>query len=129
MGKPNPTPQQVHAHETDDPTDCPPSEPTTQTMVHECLAEDGTDSSDIRNVMSVFNAKGGNSSQHSPRKIQVQQRYVFARANQSTHHLIDRGANGGLAQADMRVLKKPTGRSTLLALMIMNCLASMWSLL
>ena len=76
-------------------------------MVHECLAEDGTDPSDIQNVMSVFNTKGGNSSQHSPRKIQVQQRYVFARANQSTHHLIDRGANGGLAGADMRVLQKP----------------------
>ena len=104
--KPNPTPQQVHAHETDDPTACPPSEPTTQTMVYECLAEDGTDPSDIQNVMSGFNTKGGNSSQHSPRKIQVQQRYVFARANQSTHHLIDRGANGGLAGADMRVLQK-----------------------
>ena len=118
--KPNPTPQQVHAHETDDPTACPPSEPTTQTMVHECLAEDGTDPSDIQNVMSVFNAKGGNSSQHSPRKIQVQQRYVFVRSNQSTYHLIDRGANGGLAGADMRVLQKTTGRSSLFALMIMN---------
>ena len=75
-------------------------------MVPECLAKGGTDPSDIQNVMSVFNAKGGNSSQHSPRKIQVQQRYVFARANQSTHHLIDRGANGGLAGADMRVLQK-----------------------
>ena len=58
LGKPNPTPQQVHTHETDDPTKCPPSEPTTQTMVHECLAKDGTDPSDIQNVMSVFNAKG-----------------------------------------------------------------------
>ena len=66
-------------------------------MVHECLAEGGTDQSDIQNIMSVFNAKGGNSSQDSPRKFQVQQRYVFARANQSTHHLIDSGANGGLA--------------------------------
>ena len=74
-------------------------------MVHECLAEDGTDPSDIQNVMSVFNTKAGNSSQHCPRKIQVQQRYVFARANQSTHHLIDRGANGGLAGDDMRVLQ------------------------
>ena len=55
--------------------------------------------------MSVFNAKGGISSQDSPRKIQVHQRYVFARANQSTNHLIDRGANGGLAGADMRVLQ------------------------
>ena len=56
--------------------------------------------------MSVFNAKSGISSQDSPRKIQVHQRYVFARANQSTNHLIDRGANGGLAGADMSVLQK-----------------------
>ena len=105
LGEPNSTPQQVHTHETDDPTECPPSEPTAQAMVHECLAEDGTDPSDIQNFMSVFNAKGGNSSQHSPREIQVQQRYVFARANQSTHHLIDREANVGLAGADMRVLQ------------------------
>ena len=75
-------------------------------MVHECLAECGTDPSDIQNVMSVFHAKGGISSQDPPRKIQVNQRYVFARANQSTNHLIDRGANGGLAGADMRVLQK-----------------------
>ena len=32
------------------------------------------------------------------------QRYVFVRANQSTNHLIDRGTNGGLADADMNVL-------------------------
>ena len=56
--------------------------------------------------MSVFNAKGGISSEDSPRKIQVHQRYVFARANQSTNHLIDRGANGGIAGADMRVIQK-----------------------
>ena len=57
-------------------------------------------------IMSVFNAKGGNPSQHSPRKVQVQQSCVFAWANQSTHHLIDRGDNGGLAGAEMRVLQK-----------------------
>ena len=75
-------------------------------LVHECLTECGADPSDIHYVMSVFNAKGGISSQDSPRKIQVHQRYVFARANQSTNHLIDRGPNGGLADADMRVLQK-----------------------
>ena len=75
-------------------------------MVHECLTECEMDSSDIHNVMSAFNAKGGISSQDSPRKMQVHQRYVFARANQSINHLIDRGANGGLAGADMRVLQK-----------------------
>ena len=50
--------------------------------------------------MSVYNAKVGISSQDSPRKIQVYQRYVFARANQSTNHLIDREANGGFARAN-----------------------------
>ena len=64
--------------------------------------------------MSVFNAKGGISSQDSPRKIQVHQRYVFARANQSTNHLIDRGANGGLVGANMQVLQKPHRKITLL---------------
>ena len=75
LGKPNSNPQQVHLHEKDDPNT------PTQTMVHECLTECGTDPSDIHNVMSVFNAKGGISSQDSQRKIQVHQRYVFARAN------------------------------------------------
>ena len=75
-------------------------------MVHECLTECCTDPSDIHNVKSVINAKGGISSQDSPRKIQVHQRYAFARANQSINHLIDRGANGGLAGSDMRVSQK-----------------------
>ena len=30
----------------------------------------------------------------------------FARASQSTNHLVDRGANAGVAGADMRVLQK-----------------------
>ena len=56
--------------------------------------------------MSVFNVKNGITSPESPRQFQVYQRYVFTRANQSTNHLIDRGANGGLASADMRVLQQ-----------------------
>ena len=36
----------------------------------------------------------------------VHQRYVFATANQSTNNLVDRGANAGLAGADMRILQK-----------------------
>ena len=108
LGKPSPNPQQVHLHEKDDPTrDQPHQKKTpTHTMVHDCITECGTDPSDIHNVMSVFNAKGGISSQDSPRNVQLHQRYVFARANQSTNHLIDRGANGGLAGADMRSLQK-----------------------
>ena len=34
-------------------------------MVNECLAEGHTDPSAIQNIMSVFNAIGGNSSQDS----------------------------------------------------------------
>ena len=96
MGKPNTNPQQVHLHDKDDPIETQPPETPTQTMVHECLTECGTDPSDIHNVMSVFNTKGGIPSQDSLRKIQVHQRYVFVRANQSTNHLIDRGANDQL---------------------------------
>ena len=67
-----------------------------------CLAESGIDPTDIQNVMSVSYAKRNISSQESSRQIQTHQRYVFARVNQTNHQLIDRGANGGLAGADMR---------------------------
>ena len=63
--------------------------------------------------MPVFNAKGDISSQDSMRKFQVHQRYVFGRANQYTNHLIGRGANGGLAGADMRVLQKSHRKSNI----------------
>ena len=53
----------------DDPTENQPPETPTQTMVYECLTEYGTDPSDIHNVMSVFNAKGGISLQDSPKKF------------------------------------------------------------
>ena len=75
-------------------------------MVHECSTECGTDPSDIHNVMSAFNAKSDISSQDSSRNTQVHPRYVFLRVNHSTNHLIERGATGGLAGADMRVLQK-----------------------
>ena len=106
LGKPNPNTQQIHVHEKDDPTEDQPPETSTQTMVHECLTECGTDPSDIHDILSVFNAKGGNSPQDSTKKIQVHQRHVFARANLSTNHLIDREGNGRLAGADMRILQK-----------------------
>ena len=44
------------------------------------------------------------SSHETPRQIQSHQRYVFAEVHQTNHQLIDRGANGGLAGADMRVI-------------------------
>ena len=59
---------------------------------------------DIQNVQSVSYAKRNISFHESSRHIQTHQRYVFARVNQSNHHLIDRGANGDLAGADMRVI-------------------------
>ena len=72
--------------------------------MNKCLAESGIDPTDIQNVMSVSYAKRDISSHESSRQIQTRQRYVFGRVNQSNHHLIDRGANGGLAGADMRVI-------------------------
>ena len=65
LGKPNPNPQQIHLHEKDDPTEDQIPQIPTQAIAHECLAECGTDPSDIQNVMSVFNAKGCITSQDS----------------------------------------------------------------
>ena len=103
LGKPTPTSNQVHQHSHDEPTEEPPSDTSTQTLVNQCLADSGIDPTDIQNVMSVSYANRNISSHESSRQIQTHQRYVFARVNQSNHHLIDRGANGGLAGADMRV--------------------------
>ena len=65
-------------------------------MVPKCQPHGPTDPSYIDNVMSAYKAKSVKSSQDSSRKIIVCQRYVFAKANQSTNHFVDRGANGGL---------------------------------
>ena len=104
LGKPPPAPQQVHQHSHDEPTEEPPPDTSIQTLVNKCLAESGIDPTDIQKVMSVSYAKRNISSHESSRQIQTHQRYVFARVNQSNHHLIDRRANGGLAGADMRVI-------------------------
>ena len=105
LGKPTPAPQQqVHQHSQDEPTEEPPSDTPTQTLVNKCLAESGIDPTDIQNVMSVSYAKRNISSHESARQVQTHQRYVFARVNQTNQQLIDRGANGGLAGADMRVI-------------------------
>ena len=102
LGKPTPAPQQVHQHSQDEPTEETPPDTSTQSLVNKCLAESGIDSTDIQNVMSVSYAKRNISSHESSRQIQTHQGYVFVRVNQSNHHLIDRGANGGQAGADMR---------------------------
>ena len=104
LGKPTPAPKQIHQHSQDEPTEEPPSDTSTQTLANKCLAESGIDPTDIQNVMSVSYAKRDISSHESSRQIQTHQRYVFARVNQLNHHLIDRGANGGLAGADMRAI-------------------------
>ena len=104
LGKSTPAPQQVHQHSQDEPTEEPPPDTSTQTLVNKCLVESGIDPTDIQNVMSVSYAKRNIPSHEYSRHIQTHQRYVFARVNQSNHHLIDRGANGGLAGADMRVI-------------------------
>ena len=104
FGKPTPAPQQVHQHSQDEPTEEPPPDTSTQTLVNKCLAESGIDPTDIQNVMPVYYAKRNISSHDSSRQIQTHQRYVFARVNQSNHHHIDRGANGGLSGADMKVI-------------------------
>ena len=104
LGKSTPAPQQVHQHSQDETTEEPSTHTSAQTLVNKCLAESGIDPTDIQNVMSVSQAKRNISSHESSRQIQTHQRYVFAKVKQTNHQLIDRGANGGLAGADMRVL-------------------------
>ena len=104
LGKPNPAPQQVHQHSQDDAKEELSPDTSAQSLVNKCLADSGIDPTDIQNVMSVSHAKRNISSHDSSRKIHIHQRYVFTRVNQSNNHLIDRGANGGLAGADMRVI-------------------------
>ena len=57
LGMPTPAPQQVHQHSQDEPTEEPPPDTSTQTLVKKCLAESGIDPTDIQNVMPVFYAK------------------------------------------------------------------------
>ena len=89
LGKPTPAPQQVHQHSQDEPTEEPPPDTSTQTLVNKCLAESGIDPTDIQNVMPVSYAKRNISSHESSKQIQAHQRYVFARVNQSKHHNCD----------------------------------------
>ena len=92
LGKPTPTSNQVHLPSQDEPTEEPLSDTSTQTLVNQCLADSGIDPTDIQDVMSLSYANRNISSHESSKQIQTHQRYVFARVNQSNHHLIDRGA-------------------------------------
>ena len=83
-GPEEPSPYSIYQSSPQDkPTEEPPHDTSTQTLVNKCLDERDIDP-DL--------------------KIQTHQRYVFARVNQTNHQLIDRGAYGGLAGADMRVI-------------------------
>ena len=89
LGKPTPAPKQVHQHSQDEPTEEPPSDTSTQTLVNKCPAESGIDPTDIQNVMPVSYAKKKISPHESSRQIQTHQGYVFARVNHSKHHPCD----------------------------------------
>ena len=89
LGKPTPAPQQVHQHSQDEPTEEPPPDTSTQTLVNKCLAESDIDPTDIQNVMPMSYAKRNISPHESSRQIQTHQGYVFARVNQSKHHNCD----------------------------------------
>ena len=91
--------QQVHTHQSDESTtdttktETTPSDPLLA-MVHQSIHTSDDDASDISNVLSVKRSC----------QIQVCQRYLFQHANHTNQQLVDRGANGGLAGSDMRVI-------------------------
>ena len=93
--------QQVHTHQSDESTtdtiktETTPSDPLLA-MVHQSIHTSDDDASDISNVLSVKRSH----------QIQVCQRYLFQHANHTNQQLVDRGANGGLAGSDMRVIHK-----------------------
>ena len=117
--------QQVHTHQSDKSTadttkvETTPSDPLLA-MVHQSIHTSDDDASDITKVLSAKRS----------RQIQACKRYIFQHANHTNNQLVDRGANGGLAGSDMRVIyNKPTARSTFQALTTMKLLVLMWSLL
>ena len=93
--------QQVHTHQSDESTtdtiktETTPSDPLLA-MVHQSIQMSDDNASDISNVLSVKRSC----------QIQVCQHYLFQHANHTNQQLVDRGANGGLAGSDMRVIHK-----------------------
>ena len=116
--------QQMHTHQSDESTadttniETTPSDPLLA-MVHQSINTSDDDASDITKVLSSKRS----------RQIQVCKRYLFQHANHTNNQLVNRSANGGLAGSDMRVIHKPTTRSTFQALTTMKLLVLMWSLL
>ena len=89
LGKSTPAPKQVHQHSQDEPTEEPPPDTSTHTLVNKCPAESGIDPTDIQNVTPVSYAKRKISPHESSRQIQTHQGDVFARVNHSKHHPCD----------------------------------------
>ena len=93
--------QQVHTHKTDEGTadttsiETTPSDPLLA-MDHQSIHTSDDDASDITKVLSAKRS----------RQIQVCKCYLFQHANHTNNQLVDRGANGGLAGSDMRVMHK-----------------------
>ena len=93
--------QQVHTHQSDQSTadttkvETTPSDPLLA-MVHQSIHTSNDDASDITKVLSAKRS----------RQIQVCKHYIFQHANHTNNQLVDRGANGGLAGSDMRVIYK-----------------------
>ena len=93
--------QQVHTHQSDKSTadttkvETTPSDPLLA-MVHQSIHTSDDDASDITKVLSAKRS----------RQIQACKRYIFQHANHTNNQLVDRGANGGLAGSDMRVIYK-----------------------
>ena len=93
--------QQVHTHQSDESTtdttkiETTPSDPLLA-MVHQSIHTSDDDASDITKVLSAKRS----------RQIQVCKHYIFQHANHTNNQLVGRGANGGLAGSDMRVIYK-----------------------
>ena len=93
--------QQVHTHQSDESTadttkiETTPSDPLLA-MVHQSIHTSNDDASNITKVLSAKRS----------RQIQVCKHYIFQHANHTNNQLVDRGANGGLAGSDMRVIYK-----------------------
>ena len=93
--------QQVHTHQSDQSTadttkvETTPSDPLLA-MVHQSIHTSADDASVITKVLSAKRS----------RQIQVCKHYIFQHANHTNNQLVDRGANGGLAGSDMRVIYK-----------------------
>ena len=93
--------QQVHTHQSDESTadstkiETTPSDPLLA-MVHQSIHPSDNDASDITKVLSAKRS----------RQIQACKHYIFQHANHTNNQLVDRGANGGLAGSDMRVIYK-----------------------